>query len=343
MNIQYENINFMLSNELSITDNLSSIKSLIRGKYFDKNNIVLNDNDINLENIIYEGVTPEEVSAITKDKNLSNSDYIYGKIYDTNPKINSNVITGDGLYLWVNRLSGEIFICTDPTPNKNIWIGQSGTQIYDDTINQIGEMFYIGMNSYSGSYLMDMIGKKVATTSNISYSTGLIDASVYFKSNSEVTLIDSANTNFTNDFVISYLIKPKSTNYYQTHFEKLYNCEFAVYQNDSGRIGVTFGNGNFIKNTIAQTSLSKNSWQHVKITKTGSIVTIEVNGINLPTISSYTGSFTADEVIKSSESVKIGHGSFGNFSGYMEEAILFAYGISTEESNNLTLKYADLI
>lgn len=49
------------------------------------------------------------------------------KIYysDTNPAYNTNPPYAP--FMWVNRVSGELFVCIDNTKDYNVWQGQSGT------------------------------------------------------------------------------------------------------------------------------------------------------------------------------------------------------------------------
>lgn len=30
---------------------------------------------------------------------------------------------------WFNSMQGELFICIDNTPDSNVWVGQSGTEV----------------------------------------------------------------------------------------------------------------------------------------------------------------------------------------------------------------------
>ena len=68
-----------------------------------------------------------EAGLLTKDK---------GWNYDnktTNPSITINPASIG--YTWKNIVTGEVFICTDNTLNKNKWIGQLGTAVYPSTVS----------------------------------------------------------------------------------------------------------------------------------------------------------------------------------------------------------------
>ena len=55
-------------------------------------------------------------------------------ISESNPTTDIN--PEDENVIWYNKATGEIFICTDNTPNKNVWIGTSGTVVAPSTLTK---------------------------------------------------------------------------------------------------------------------------------------------------------------------------------------------------------------
>ena len=45
----------------------------------------------------------------------------------TDPLVTTNPITMP--VTWVNKTSGELFVCIDNTPDSNVWVGQAGTDV----------------------------------------------------------------------------------------------------------------------------------------------------------------------------------------------------------------------
>ena len=68
---------------------------------------------------------------------------------DRDPSISENQPLGTE---WKNTTTGELFVCTDNTENKNIWVGQLGTVVEPTTANKL-DVF--GDNSCVALYQFD--------------------------------------------------------------------------------------------------------------------------------------------------------------------------------------------
>jgi len=68
---------------------------------------------------------------------------------DRDPSISENQPLGTE---WKNTTTGELFVCTDNTENKNVWVGQLGTVVEPTTTNKV-DIF--GDNSCVALYQLD--------------------------------------------------------------------------------------------------------------------------------------------------------------------------------------------
>jgi len=90
---------------------------------------------------------------------------------DPTPKINPEQVN----VVWYNRISGEIFICVDNTPDANRWIGTSGKIIAPTTLNKF-DFFDDGSTilvfNFDGN-LLDLGGKYNGVVNGVGLRFGL--------------------------------------------------------------------------------------------------------------------------------------------------------------------------
>jgi len=91
--------------------------------------IITSDNtNINTTTQIYNEAQIEEiVKKLLKQYSIELKQNTLKITYSNdNPTINVNLPVGS---VWINKTTGEVFICVDDTPNRNVWVGSFGTII----------------------------------------------------------------------------------------------------------------------------------------------------------------------------------------------------------------------
>jgi len=123
---------------------------------------------------------------------------------DKNPTTHENLPLGTK---WKNTTTGEVFVCTDDTTNKNIWVGQLGTKITPINNNTV-DVFGDG----SGLYLYpldgdtnDASGTNNGQGNNIIYIDGKYNQAGSFNGNDSYFYTNCTNSERTT----TMWIKPK--------------------------------------------------------------------------------------------------------------------------------------
>ena len=101
-------------------------------------------------------------------------------IKDRNPTVNENLPIGT---VWINKLSGELFVCVDNTQNANKWIGNQSTIIAPPTYNPV-DMFednsiiaFYRFNNSTNDESGLFHGKKIG---DVNYTVGIFDYAIDF-------------------------------------------------------------------------------------------------------------------------------------------------------------------
>jgi hypothetical protein len=130
----------------------------------------------------------------------SDSGVIFDYVYPFNPSCDTN--PSKQYALWLNSDTGEVFVCTDNTPGKNVWKGQLGTVI---AFSEVTAFDVLGDGSAVALFQLD--GDTNDTGGNYNgtwkgteqYDVGKFGQAAKFDGSSYISFspIDLANKSFT--------------------------------------------------------------------------------------------------------------------------------------------------
>jgi len=116
------------------------------------------------DNVLYETVLNQEYDLVAIKK-------------DTDPTITSNLELN---IIWLNVISGELFTCTDNTPNLNTWVGTKTNRIIRPTplagkFDILEDGSSLGFWPFDTKSVNDIGGKYNGNPTGIHYGKGLSD------------------------------------------------------------------------------------------------------------------------------------------------------------------------
>jgi len=323
------------SQKHSIINNMNIKSDGVSKKYenIDPDDIILEAEDEYEQKLLDEILTENE----TTDVRII--------IQDTDPRLDSNVrpITNTQEFVWINKLSGEIFTCTDYTYDKNVWVGQlRNTAIVPqgytlDGILNDGLICYFDCNKINGNKILSnndlyAISKNV-TNSKISVN----NKSLYFKGNGYAKITNDELFR-TQDLTITYWVRPRTSWWNQNHIWKDALNEFSIYQDTDRCIHFQFGENFNYKHYTTDQSISLNEWTHISIIRKDCDCTILINNIEV----SYTLELNGDDIQTvgwSWNPVHIGIGDKGSFKGYIDDVYIFNRALDVLEIDKIYNKY----
>jgi len=303
----------------------------------------------NLEYV--ESLSEEDKEQVIKVNDLVDgvkSTYIIYEIKD--PAYNENLVTKyteDKDLLWVNKTTGEVFVCISKTYDKNIWIGQLGTKITPPSltlegVTSKGLILHLPMDKVQGSKIKGADGLIWGTKKNTNIKKGMVDKCLYFKGNSSVTMDSESIFRLTGAMTICYNVKPRTFGWRQNHFWKDYNGEYALTQETDGSLTFYYGDGTSYKSFNTNSSLTLNQWHRIAIIRDDSgNVTIRINEKTQSlTQRLYGSSFT--KIDWSWNPLMIGNGYAGGFKGYIDDMYIFDRALPAYETDIINKKYLEV-
>ena len=141
-------------------DNNTTITNSVKNNIKINNNVTRPDNDINNIN------------------NINNNNRILVK--NTNPTIYENLPIGT---IWINKITGETFICVNDTYNANRWVGSFGTLIEPNSfylVDFFKDNSIIAFYRFDGSTDDDTGLFNGFKLGDVTYTKGLFDKAINF-------------------------------------------------------------------------------------------------------------------------------------------------------------------
>jgi hypothetical protein len=342
MIFKYKELEIQLFPELDMKKIRDNMKSFIMNKNIDSTSKVdvLKYANINEADIIIIPETPEEIALLAQEEMNTISSNTNTIISNTNPQINSNINNNslNDNFIWINKASGELFMCVDPTIDANVWIGQLGTKIRPASFTNIQDdlLFHYSMDSYKGNTLSSSNACE-ATMKNCKFVDGKIGKCLQFVGNSYITINDFL-PNLTGKIEMNLFIYPESFSSRQNIISKSFAGELSVVQEKDGTISFYFGNsgneGSGQYNVFRTTqSIPLKVWSHLTIKRIDyQTAEIYFGDTLIPTVPFVN---TIVSVGASTSPLYIGTGYAGNYIGRMDDFFFHTRNLSTLERQYL--------
>jgi hypothetical protein len=186
-------------------------------------NIIIPDDKILLVNDLATGGTNKALSAqqgveiLTLINNIKSFDYSS----DTNPTVKTN--PNETGATWINKTSGEIFVCIDNYTNDNIWKGTSGTSI----LNTINVVDFFGDGSGKSLYEFN---DNFLDTGGITTAGNNGSGSVVFENNISPKIKNIVGNEYYNGFQFNFNLSDGSIDTSDKSISFWFKREYARYK-----------------------------------------------------------------------------------------------------------------
>lgn len=344
MIFKYKELEISLSPELNMKMIHDNKKSFINNRNIKVENGIeaLIHPTIVESEIIMVAETPEETVLLTQDEISSISSNTNTYISNINPQITSNInnVALNENFIWINKISGELFMCVDPTIDANVWIGQLGTIVKPTGFETISDdlLFHLKMDEITGTTVSSTTPISGVST-NCKIVPGLINNCLQFVGNSYIT-IDKFLPNLTGKIEINLFIYPESFASRQTIMSKSYAGEFSVVQEMNGTLSFLFGSsgieGQGQWNTFQTTQpVLLNTWNHISIQRVDyQNARIFYGETEIPTVP-IINKIVSVGASASTVPFYIGRGYAGYYRGKMEDIFFHLRNLSNDERTYL--------